>query len=111
LNELWKENVMIARTWRGIAAAATAGRYEAHFTSTVVPHLKELDGFRGCQLLRSEDGADVEFVAITFWESIEAVKAFAGEDASRAHVEPEGQAALKDFDVLARHYTVAYANP
>lgn len=99
---------MIARIWRGTATADKAADYQRHFTTKVAPHLKELAGHRGAYLLRQEDKGEVEFLAVTLWDSIESVRAFAGQNPDVAIVEPEGRAALSRFDEFARHYEVAY---
>ena len=99
---------MIARIWRGRAAAEKANDYRRHFTMHVVPHLKALAGHRGAYLLRREDNGEVEFLAVTLWDSIESVRAFSGQDPDVAIVEPEGRAALSSFDDFARHYDIAY---
>jgi hypothetical protein len=57
----------------------------------------------------SSDGR-VEFLAITFWDSIETIKKFSGRNPEQATVEPEGRAALLSFDEYARNYEVAYCN-
>ena len=99
---------MIARIWRGRAVTEKAGDYQRHFTSHVAPHLKELTGHRGAYLLRGEDDGEVEFLAVTLWDSIESVRAFSGQNPDVAIVEPEGRAALSSFDDFARHYDIAY---
>ncbi|HVY16101.1 MAG TPA: antibiotic biosynthesis monooxygenase [Rhodopila sp.] len=99
---------MIARIWRGTARAETADDYQRHFTATVAPHLKQIAGHRGAYLLRREDGGEIEFIAVTLWDSIEHVRAFSGQNPDVAIVEPEGRAALSSFDDFARHYAVAY---
>lgn len=101
---------MIARTWGGRATAANAGAYARHFENNVLPELKRLAGHRGAYLLRRESGGKVEFTAVTFWESRDSIKAFAGDDISKAHVEPEGRAALTDFDAQADHYEVVVSS-
>lgn len=97
---------MIARTWRGRATAAKAGDYERHFTGTVLTNLRAIPGHRGAWLLRREVDGGVEFVAVTLWDSIDTIKAFAGADPEAAHVEPEGRAALSGFDAFARNYEI-----
>jgi heme-degrading monooxygenase HmoA len=97
---------MIARTWRGRTTPAKAPLYAAHFANKVLPELKRLAGHRGAYLLRNDAHGVVEFTAITLWESRDAIRAFAGKDISRAHVEPEARAALSDFDGHADHYDV-----
>jgi heme-degrading monooxygenase HmoA len=99
---------MIARTWSGQATIAKADAYIRHFTTNVAPHLKEIAGHRGAWLLWRETDGRVEFLAVTLWDSLEIVKAFAGPDPEVAIVEPEARAALSAFDEFARHYEVAY---
>jgi heme-degrading monooxygenase HmoA len=101
---------MIARTWRGIAKPGKASDYQRHFTANVAPHLKQLAGHQGAYLLRREDEGEVEFLAVTLWESIESIRAFAGQNPNVAIVEPEGRAALSRFDEFAQHYEVAYSD-
>jgi heme-degrading monooxygenase HmoA len=102
---------MIVRLWRGRAPASMANAYQKHATQTVFPSLSQLAGHRGAWLLRREDVGETEFVAMTLWESLDAVKAFAGDDVSIAIVEPEGRAALSAFDDFATHYEVAFRTP
>ena len=101
---------MIARTWRGTATMAQADAYHRHFTAKVAPHLKDIAGHKGAYLLRREVDGQVEFLAVTLWDSIETIKAFAGPNPEVAIVEPEGRAALSAFDDFARHYEVAYSS-
>ena len=101
---------MIARTWRARASSDKADACAAHFTSSVVPSLKSLAGHRGAFLLRREIDGRIEFLAMTLWESLASIEAFAGKDISRAHVEPEGRAALSSFDDFAEHYDVAFTS-
>jgi heme-degrading monooxygenase HmoA len=100
---------VIARTWRGRATAQNATAYVKHFTDTVVPALKKLPGHSGAWLMQREVDGLVELVALTLWQSRASIEAFAGDDISRAHVEPEGRAVLTSFDDFADHYEVAYS--
>ena len=99
---------MIARLWRGRAATAKADGYLRHFTETVVPALKDLEGHRGAWLLRREIDGRTEFIALTLWQSRQSIEAFTGLDISRSVVEPEARAVLGDFDDFATHYEVAF---
>ena len=99
---------MIVRIWRGRATSANADAYHHHVTTTVFPALTGIPGHRGAYLLRREMDGEVEFLAVTLWESLEAVRAFAGEDAEVAVVEPEARAVLSDFDEFVRHYELAW---
>jgi heme-degrading monooxygenase HmoA len=106
-----KEYGMIARIWRGQAKASKADAYYRHFTTSVAPHLKKIPGHRGAYLLRQEFRGQVEFLAVTLWESMETIKRFTGSDPNLAVVEPKARAALTTFDDFARHYEVAYSDP
>ncbi len=101
---------MIARTWHARATLDKADAYAAHFTSAVVPALKQLAGHRSAFLMRREIDGGVEFVALTLWESRASIEAFAGTDIGRAHVEREGRTALSSFDDFATHYEVAFTS-
>ncbi len=99
---------MIVRTWSATADAAGAGNYSRYFDDTLLPQLRELPGFAGAYLLRRDLGEDgtVELTTHTFWESPEAIRAFAGDDTTLSVVEPEAQAMLLDFDRTAAHRSV-----
>jgi hypothetical protein len=96
------------RTWSATADAQGAGSYGRYFTGTLLPGLCELPGFQGaCLLRRNLDGTGtVELTAHTFWDSPEAIRAFAGDDITVAIVEPEARAMLLDFDRTATHRSV-----
>ena len=99
---------MIARVWRGSTTVANAKAYGRHFTERVRPELGRIAGHRGSLLLRREEdaAATTEFLVVTFWDSMRAVKAFAGPEPDRAVVEPAARAVLADFDESVRHYHV-----
>lgn len=101
----------IVRLWRGQATSANADAYFQHVTGTVFPALKTMAGHRGAWLLRREVEGQTEFLALTLWESLEAIRAFAGSEVGTAIVEPEARAVLSDFDDFARHYEVAFKSP
>ena len=102
---------MIVRMWRGFASAEKAPDYHRHVTQTVFPSLKHIAGHRGAYLLKREAGGRVEFLAVTLWESIEAVRAFAGPNPDVAVVEPAAVAALTEFESFVRHFDLAYGDP
>ena len=97
---------MIIREWRGRADPACADAYPRYFREHLVPDLKRLPGFLGAHLGRHRIGDKVEFIALTRWESIDSIHAFAGTDIGKAIVEPGGVAALVEFDPFVRHYEV-----
>jgi heme-degrading monooxygenase HmoA len=97
---------MIARFWRGQATVANAPRYREHVTRCVFPSLASVPGHRGAYLLSRKRQNEVEFLAVTLWDSIDAIKGFAGENPEAAVVEPEARAVLSIFDDFATHYEV-----
>jgi hypothetical protein len=99
---------MIMRLWRGQATAANADAYFRHVTETVFPSLTALPGHRGAYLVRREVADRTEFLAVTFWESREAIEGFAGPNIDMATVEPKARAILAEFDDFARHYQVVF---
>lgn len=96
----------ILRLWRGRATAAKAGDYVRHATETVFPQIRSLPGYRGAYLLRRSVGNGIEFLVLTLWASMDAVRKFAGPDPEKAVVEPAARAALSDFDETVAHYEV-----
>ena len=97
---------MIVRSWRAQASSSNSLAYPEHFRRAVIPHLRRVTGFLGATLLAAEIAGSVEFLVLTKWISIEAVRGFAGDDVERAVVEPEAAAALTSFDRTVRHYEV-----
>ncbi len=100
---------MILRAWRGYATLEKAAAYPAHLMASVRPKLERLSGFRGLYLLRRALAEEVEYQVFTLWESMDAVRAFAGDHPERAVVEPEAVAVLARFDSEVRHYDVVAA--
>lgn len=97
---------MIGRIWRGWAERGRAGDYEAHFRDEVRPALGAVPGCRGGYLLRRDDAEGIEFVTLTLFDSLDAVRAFAGAEYETAVVAPGAQAALRDYERTVRHYTI-----
>jgi heme-degrading monooxygenase HmoA len=97
---------MIIREWRGRARSSQADAYPKHFRETVVPELRRVPGFIGAQLGRRQLDDDIEFLVLTRWRSMDAIRAFAGMNVEKAVVEPDAVAALIEFDGSVRHYEV-----
>ena len=95
---------MIIREWRGRAARSNPDAYPHHFRSSVLTELRKLPGFLGAHLCRRDLGGAIEFLVLTKWRSMDAIRAFAGDDDAKAIVEPDGVAALVDFDDRVQHY-------
>jgi antibiotic biosynthesis monooxygenase (ABM) superfamily enzyme len=98
---------MIARMWRGWARTVeNADAYEAFLRDTFLPAATKIDGYRGAQVLRRPAGDEIEFVTVTRFDSLEAIKAFAGEDAEKAHVAPRARELLAHWDERAVHFEI-----
>ncbi|MEV0316442.1 hypothetical protein [Nonomuraea fuscirosea] len=97
---------MIARAWKASATPEGARRYAEHFDGAVLPELRRQGGCRAAYLLTRESGELVEIQVITHWESLETIRAFAGDDLDHAVVEPAARAVLTDFERTVAHFTV-----
>ena len=97
---------MIGRLWHGWTSPANADGYEALLRQEVLPGIGRIPGFKGVYLLRKSGKDEVEFVTLTLWESLEAVRAFAGADYEVAVVPPEARRLLSRFDERSVHYEV-----
>jgi heme-degrading monooxygenase HmoA len=97
---------MIARLWRGWTSMENADAYERLLRERVLPDLQQIDGYRGGYILRNDDNNEVEFVVMNLFDSLEAVRAFAGPDYTVPVFEPEARQLLSKVEPLARHYEV-----
>lgn len=97
---------MVARIWHGWTLLENADAYEQLLRNMILPGIekKGIAGYQGAHLLRREAGTEVEFVTICWFESMESIRAFAGEDPERSVVPPEARALLSRFDDRSRHF-------
>ena len=98
---------MIARTWRGAVRAEDAEPYAAYIEATGIAEYAATPGNLGAYLLYRIDGDRAEVLTISFWESLDAIRGFAGDDIERAVFYPEDDRYLVDRDDIANHYVVA----
>jgi len=98
---------MIARIWRGITLAEKADAYFEYLQSTGVKEYAATPGNRGVYVLRRVVGDRCEFQIVTLWDSMDAVRRFAGEEAERAKYYPDDDRYLLEMEPLVRHYDVA----
>ena len=98
---------LIGRWWRGVAGSDTADAYEQLLKTEVLPRIHRIPGYRGAYVFRRPVDAGVEFATLTLWESIDAIRAFAGQDHETAVVPPAAQRLLRDWDRRVAHYTMA----
>jgi heme-degrading monooxygenase HmoA len=97
---------VIARIWRGATRAVDAEAYATYIQRTGIAEYVATPGNRGAYLLYRIDGERAEILTISFWESLEAVKEFAGQDVERAVFYPEDDRYLIERDLRASHYAV-----
>ncbi len=99
---------MICRVWRGWTTQDNADAYERIVRGEVIPGIetRRIPGFRSIDLVRRERDHDVEFMTLMWFDTLDAVRAFIGQDYEAAHVPPKAQAVLTDFDKRASHYEV-----
>jgi heme-degrading monooxygenase HmoA len=100
---------VIGRVWKGWATTENASAYEELFRERVLRGLRDIDGFVDAYVLRRDSEEEVEITTITLFASMESIRAFAGEDPSRAHVTPEARRLLSRFEETVVHHDVAIA--
>lgn len=94
----------IVREWRGRVPANQAEAYLAVLQATGLKHYAATPGHRGTLVLREDQGAETEYVLLTFWESEQAIRAFAGDDIGRAVYYPEDDGYLLEKPERLHHY-------
>jgi heme-degrading monooxygenase HmoA len=97
---------MILRTWMAYARPEKARAYRDHLAAVVLPDLRKLPGFLGLELCEVARGDRIEILVVSRWQSMEAVRAFAGPKPDRAVVEPGARAVLAEYDDFVTHYEV-----
>jgi hypothetical protein len=99
---------MISRIWRGWTTRQNAEAYEALLKAEIFTGIIErgIIGFQGIDLLRREIADEIEFVTIMWFDSLLAVRTFAGEDYERAVVPAQARQLLSRFDERPAHYEV-----
>ena len=104
---------MICRIWRGWTTPANADAYESVVRGDVIPGIEAMDiaGFRHIDLMRRDLGDEVEFVTLMWFDDIESVKAFVGEDYEVSHVPAAARAVLAHHDDRSAHFEVLDRRP
>jgi heme-degrading monooxygenase HmoA len=97
---------MILRSWRGAVRPEDAERYLAHQSETGVHDYRETEGNRGVLVLSRPRGDLVEVITLTLWDSLDAVRRFAGDDPEQARFYPGDDALLAEKDLHADHWEV-----
>ena len=97
---------MISRHWRGVARASEAEHYVRHLQREIFPKFTRISGFVSASILRRPIAAGVEFVIVTTWQSMDAVRQFSGDAGDAAVVPPVVQAMMVEYDRTVAHYEV-----
>ena len=99
---------MVERHWRGISIREKAEQYIHHLTNETLPELKALPGFKSLSILRREAEEGTAFLIITRWETLEAIRLFAGIDLESAVVPNIVKSIMIKFDSRVEHYDVVH---
>jgi heme-degrading monooxygenase HmoA len=102
---------MISRQWKGLAKKRHADAYLEHLLKDTFPQLSKLDGFVSATVLRREVSGGVEFQVVTTWQSLDAIRAFAGADVTIAVVPGNVQDMMVEYDKVAKHYEIVASFP
>ena len=98
----------VCRLWRGWTSPENAAAYERIVRGEVIPGIeaRRISGFRHIDLMRRDLGGEVEFQTLMWFDSLDAIKAFMGDDYAVSHVPAAAQAVLSRFDERAAHFEV-----
>jgi heme-degrading monooxygenase HmoA len=97
---------MFIREWRGRAKQSEATKYPEYFRKEVISQLRRAPGFQGGYLSQREVGDQVEFLVLTRWKTMDAIREFTGSTAEHAVIDTGAMATLVAYDHAVRHYEV-----
>jgi heme-degrading monooxygenase HmoA len=103
---------MIGRIWHGWTTPENADTYQSLLEQEVLPGIESsTTGYDGVYVLRRVDGERVEFITLTLWESMAAIRTMAGDDVEAAYVPDKARQVLDSFDERSVHYEVVLTAP
>ena len=97
---------LVARLWHGAVPAAKGDAYAAYLRRTGVTECRATRGNRGVEVLRRTAGGEAHFLFISFWDSMDAIRTFAGDEVERAHYYAEDRDYLLELEPNVTHYEV-----
>jgi heme-degrading monooxygenase HmoA len=97
---------MIARIWHGKTSSINYEAYTAFLKKVAIPDYENTEGFKGLSFLKSIQNGEGHFTLITFWENLEVIKNFAGEDFEKAKYYPQDDNFLLEFEEKVQHHEV-----
>lgn len=98
---------MITRLWRGWTTIENAHAYERFLMDELFPSMQDIPGFRGAEVLHRVDDGEVAFVTLTRFDSVDAIRAFAGDDYETPVLEPQALDLLARYEQQALHFDTA----
>ena len=101
------EHPMVARIWHGRTPAEKADEYRQYLFEAGVKKIAALPGNRGVQMMAAKNAAEGEFMVVSYWDSVEAIKGYAGADYTKVHDLPRDKEFLIDQETLVRHFDLA----
>ncbi len=101
---------MIARVWRGVTSESKADEYFDYLIATGVKDLEATEGNQGVLVLRSASNGQAEFLLTSFWESLDAIRRFAGDDIETAVYYPQDKEYLLELEPEVKHYEVLHTS-
>ncbi len=102
---------MIVRMWHGRVPTEKAKAYRDFLNARAIPDYQSTPGNLAVYILERPEGEVTHFITMTFWESLDAIRAFAGEDVEAAKYYPEDQDFLLEFEPTVVHYEVVGKSP
>ena len=97
---------MICRMWHGRTPRSKADAYASFVEQRAIPDYRSVPGNLSVAVLRRDEGDTTHFLTVTYWESEDCIRAFAGDDVLKAKYYPEDQDYLLEFEPLVQHYSV-----
>jgi len=97
---------MIVRIWHGMTSGAKADEYTDFLNARAIPDYRGTLGNLAVHILRRHEGDRTHFITLTFWESLETIKGFAGDPVDRAKYYPEDKGFLLEFEPNVEHWEV-----
>ena len=99
---------MISRHWTGLVKKGKEDEYIAHLKNETFKKLDQIEGFVNASILKRAQTEGTEFLIITKWDSLEAIRKFAGENYEVAVVPKIAQEMMISYDLVAKHYQVTF---
>jgi len=103
-----QSKTVVARMWHGRTLTSKADEYYLYLKQAGIDKIEAISGNLGAQVLRRTDGNTTEFTVISYWESRDAIKKFAGDDIEKTHFLPKDPQYLLELEPKVKHFDVLY---